>query len=112
MKMSELILAIGDDNVAFQNLDQCSTAMNYNEKLGTKITFGTEQPLSPLGTAKLGLVLWLDRDAVKAAIAKEQGASGEVAKCERCRLDGLFHIGPCTLTTTGKATTNKGTNNE
>lgn len=74
MKMSELILAIGDDNVEFQNLDQCATDLNYNAGSGTKIRFGAEQPLTPNGTKKLGLVLWLDRDAVKAAIEAEKAA--------------------------------------
>ena len=73
MKMSELILAIGDDNVQFQNLDQCATALNYTAKSGTKITFGTEQAISPNGTSKLGLVLWLDREAVASAISKAHG---------------------------------------
>ncbi len=72
MKMSELILAIGDDNVEFQNLDQCADTLNYNAKSGTKITFGTQRALTPNGTDKLGLVLWLDREAVAAAIAKEK----------------------------------------
>jgi hypothetical protein len=69
--MSELILAIGDDNVEFQNLDQCADTLNM---IGTKtrITFGSEMPLTPNGTKKLGLVLWLDRDAVKAAVAAEK----------------------------------------
>lgn len=71
MKMSELILAIGDDNVEFQNLDSCADSLNYSAKKGTKITFGTDMPLTPEGTRKLGLVLWLDRDAVKEAIEKE-----------------------------------------
>ena len=62
MKMSELILAIGDDNVEFQNLDSCADKLNYNHKSGTKITFGTDMPLTPEGTKKLGLVIWLDRD--------------------------------------------------
>jgi hypothetical protein len=70
MKMSELILAIGDDNVQFQNLDHSATALNYNASGGTKITFGTDQAITPQGTTKLGLVLWLDRDAVAAALAK------------------------------------------
>lgn len=70
MKMSELILAVGDDNVEFQNLDTCATDLNYAAKSGTKITFGTEQPISLDGTKKLGLVVWLDRDAVKSALAK------------------------------------------
>lgn len=73
MKMSELILAIGDDRVEFQNLDHCSTDLSYSAKLGTKITFGSNQALTPDGTKKLGLILWLDRAAVQAAIAKAQG---------------------------------------
>lgn len=71
MKMSELILAIGDDNVQFQNLDHSATALNMMGGV-TDITFGTDQPATLTGTEKLGLILWLDRDAVKAAIAGEQ----------------------------------------
>jgi len=72
MKMSELILAVGDDNVQFQNLDQCASDINYSAKKGTKITFGTEQPVNLDGTEKLGLVIWLDRKAVADAVAKER----------------------------------------
>lgn len=76
MNMSELIRAIGDENVQFQNLDSCSTKLNYSAKSGTVITFGTEQPLTPNGTKKLGLILWLDRDAVKSALdAARKGGS-------------------------------------
>ncbi|QDH34007.1 hypothetical protein [Porphyrobacter sp. YT40] len=75
MKMSELILAIGDDNVEFQNLDSCLIAADYHHRKGTTITFGTDKRLHPTnGTEKLGLILWLDRDAVKAAIAKAGAA--------------------------------------
>lgn len=73
MKMSELIIACGDENVQFQNLDQCASDINYSAKKGTKITFGTEQPVNLNGTEKLGLVVWLDRKAVAAAIAAERG---------------------------------------
>lgn len=69
LKMSELILAIGDDNVQFQNLDQCTISMDYGIKSGTKITFGTEQSISLDGTERIGLVLWLPREAVKTALA-------------------------------------------
>lgn len=72
MKMSELILAIGDDNVEFQNLDTCLTAADFHHRKGTTITFATPAKLDPIkGTMKLGLILWLDRDAVKAAVSKE-----------------------------------------
>jgi hypothetical protein len=69
MKLSELIAAYGDDKVQFQNLDQCATALNMNGHT-TKITFGTEQSLTPEGTTKLGLVVWMDRDRVKEITAK------------------------------------------
>ncbi|MBG7616504.1 hypothetical protein IWC96_14595 [Brevundimonas sp. BAL450] len=64
MKLSELISRYGDDDVQFQNLDQCATDLNYAAKTGTKITFGTEQAVDLNGTKKLGLVVWMDRDRV------------------------------------------------
>lgn len=70
MNLSSLILAVGDDNVQFQNLDQCASDINYSAKKGTKITFGTDCPVNLDGTEKLGLVLWFDREAV----AKAMGA--------------------------------------
>lgn len=70
MGLVELLASIGDDNLQFQNLDQCASDLNYSAKKGTKITFGTEQPVSFDGTVKLGLVVWLDREAVANAIAK------------------------------------------
>lgn len=73
MKLSELILAIGDENVQFQNLDHCADKLNMNG-VTTKITFGTEQRLNLEGTEKLGLVVWLDRARV-AEITK--AAKGE-----------------------------------
>jgi hypothetical protein len=71
MKFSELIAAIGDENVAIQNLDHCGITLDYHIKKGTKITFGTEVRLTPEGTEKLGLVLWLPRDAVAAALRSQ-----------------------------------------
>lgn len=69
MKLSELIAAVGDDHVRIQNLDQCADTLNWSIKKGTKITFGTDVPLTPDGTEQLGIVVWLPRDAVKAALA-------------------------------------------
>lgn len=68
MNISELILAIGDDNVQFQNLDHCAEQLNLVGTT-TKITFGTEEPFSFKGTERLGLVIWLDRQAVADALA-------------------------------------------
>jgi len=79
MKMSELILAVGDDNVVFQNLLNDAQSVDKT-KHGTKITFYTDQVAAEelLGgdsskTKKLGLVVWLPRDKVDAAIAAERG---------------------------------------
>ena len=74
MKMSALILAVGDENVAMQNLDHCGITLDYNIKKGTRVTFGTEEPLTPNGTERLGLVLWLPRAAVQAALDTEKAA--------------------------------------
>lgn len=41
MKMSELILAVGDENVIFQNLDRDAQTV-VKTKHGTKITFYTD----------------------------------------------------------------------
>lgn len=72
MKLSELIATYGDDKVQAQYLDQCADRLNMNGGV-TKITFGTEQPLTLEGTEKLGIVVWLDRDRV-AEIIKQSKA--------------------------------------
>ena len=69
MTILELIAAIGNENVQFQNLDQSALSLDWSRKAGGHITFGTTQEIIPgEGTKRLGLVLWLDRAAVKAAI--------------------------------------------
>ena len=77
MKMSELILDVGDENVVFQNLDRDAHTVDKT-KHGTKITFYTDsmQAEELLGgkTKKIGLVVWLPRDRVEAAIAKEKAS--------------------------------------
>jgi hypothetical protein len=75
MKMSELIARYGDERVEFQNLDQCAINLDWGKKAGTKITFGTEQPINPNGTEKLGLVLWLDRKAVAEIVAANKACA-------------------------------------
>lgn len=74
MKISELILAIGDDNVQFQNLDHSADTLKLVGGT-TKITFGTEEPFSFKGTERLGLILWLDRQAVADALANAKAAA-------------------------------------
>lgn len=74
--MSELILAVGDDNVRFQNLLNDAQGIDKT-KHGTKITFYTdaiqvEELLNGGKTKNIGLVVWLPRDKVDAAIAAER----------------------------------------
>ena len=66
--MVELLTKIGDDNIKFQNLDSCAISLNYDHKKGSKITFGTDEPITLDGTERLGLVLWLPRDKVAEAV--------------------------------------------
>jgi len=72
--MSDLILQVGDENVVFQNLDRDAHTIDKT-KHGTKILFYTdaiqaEEFLDGGKPKKIGLVVWLPRDRVEAAIAK------------------------------------------
>lgn len=76
MKMSELILAVGDEHVVFQNLLNDARSIDKT-KAGTKITFYTdaiqaEELIGSRQPEKIGLVLWLPRERVEAAIAAER----------------------------------------
>lgn len=74
MKTSELIAAVGDDNVGIQNIDTCATSLHWSEKKGARITFGSDVKILPEGrTDKLGLIVWLPRDRVSAIIATHAG---------------------------------------
>lgn len=88
MTLSELlqaVLAAGDENVRIQNLLNDARTIDKT-KHGTKITFYTDGVQaeeiafnggSPNKTKNMGLVLWLPRDKVEAAIAAEK-AGGEL----------------------------------
>jgi hypothetical protein len=74
--MSELILAVGDEHVVFQNLLNDARSIDKT-KDGTKITFYTdaiqaEELLDGGKTKKIGLVVWLPRDRVDAALEAER----------------------------------------
>jgi|HubBroStandDraft_2_1064218.scaffolds.fasta_scaffold268332_3 hypothetical protein len=83
MKMSELILAVGDENVIFQALDRDAQSIDKTKR-GTKIVFYTnaiqaEELLGVGKTKKVGLVMWLPRDSVEAAIAAHKLAQASGA---------------------------------
>ena len=76
MKMSELILAVGDDHVIFQNLFNDAQSIDKTTH-GTKITFYTgaiqaEELLNGGKPKMMGLVLWLPQTRVDAAIAVDK----------------------------------------
>jgi UDP-N-acetylglucosamine enolpyruvyl transferase len=74
MNVTELIAAVGgDENIGFQPLDSHATALDWSAKTGARITFRSDVMITPEGTEKLGLVVWFDRAAVKAALAKARG---------------------------------------
>lgn len=70
VSMTALLNAIGDDGIGFQNLDHSTIKADWSAKSGSKITFGTDQPLTPEGTEKLGLIIWLDREQVAEAMTR------------------------------------------
>ncbi len=72
MNICELINECGGpDKVGIQFLDQCADNLDYSAKRGnTMVRFGTDQVAGPDGLPKCGIVIWLDRKDVKAAIAK------------------------------------------
>lgn len=79
MKMSELIRAVGDDNVKFQNLFESMKSASTNKKGVTTISFLTDAmnttELMNMPTSKYrALVLWLPADKVEAAIKAEKEA--------------------------------------
>jgi hypothetical protein len=83
VNLSQLILAVGDENVRFQSLDTSASRLDWSAKSGTKITFHTEEPITPgEGTVKLGLVLWFDREAVQSALSSGGAAFRRAATPE------------------------------
>ena len=74
MKMSELMLAVGDENIRFQNLLNDAVCIDMTPK-GSKVTFYTDalDPADLLDRSNcktVGLVVWLPKDRVDAAVAK------------------------------------------
>ena len=65
MGLTELLQRIGDENISFQNLDSCMISANYSHNKGAAITFGSQETLTPDGTERLGVIVWLPRDKVK-----------------------------------------------
>lgn len=71
MNLSELIRKYGDDRVALQKLDDCTSSLKKNSQ-GTTITFVTPESIGPRGLDRLGLVIWLDRARVAELVSAEK----------------------------------------
>jgi len=84
MKISELIADVGDANIEFQTLDECAVGARQHSggahgslKSGTHITFITttvfaSQMVEPSTCPKLGMVVWLPRQAVDLVMQQEE----------------------------------------
>lgn len=72
ISMTDLLNAIGDDNIGFQTLDQSVRDLDWSAKRGTTIvSFETETTISvDTGLDKYGMVIWLDRDLVHTTMAR------------------------------------------
>ena len=73
MKLSELIAEYGDDDVQFQKLDDCTDTLTMS-KLGTKAKFVTPQTFGFDGFDKFGMIVWFDRERLKAILEKAKAA--------------------------------------
>lgn len=72
MKLSELILHVGDRNVMVQRLDTSLVSSKTNRKGVTQITFATDQihtnDLMYGPPSKVGLVVWLPAERMPASM--------------------------------------------
>ena len=74
MDIAELIKAVGVEKVGVQFLDQCSTKMNWHHKRGADISFSSDVGITPEGTEKLGVIVWMDRAEVRRVIDAERAS--------------------------------------
>jgi hypothetical protein len=69
MKISELIAAVGKHRMSFQNLDVCALSFDPGSSKSTAtIRFETSEGFTNDHTTRLGLIVWLDRDAVRSIL--------------------------------------------
>ena len=65
MKLSELILKVGDDKVRFQILQNALSGISLGKEGDSKVTFFTNA-ITPndvmQGKGKIGLVVWIPRE--------------------------------------------------
>lgn len=88
MKLSDLIAAIGDENVSFQNINNCLSGVKVGKK-DSRIEFftSTVNGRSLAKSAALGdpcgitgLVVWVPTEKMKAAIDSDESTEAARAK--------------------------------
>lgn len=71
--ITELLAAVGDENIKVQYIDECTSKYQYTAKTGNKLTVHTDEELDSRGMARFGIILWVDRDKLAAAAQQTQG---------------------------------------
>jgi hypothetical protein len=64
MKISELIAAVGKGRMSFQTLDTSLISLDRGPRKSTVVKFETSEAFTDNRTARMGVIVWLDRDAV------------------------------------------------
>jgi hypothetical protein len=78
VKLSDIILAVGDENIVLQNLLESADTISQTKRGETRVSFFTDQitatEVATGATKKLGLVIWLPRDRIPPAGAPHRPA--------------------------------------
>ncbi len=84
MKLSEIILAVGDEHIQLQNLLDSTADIRMMKNGDTKISFFTNQitatEVATASAKKLGLVIWLPWDRLPPEIARHKPRETPPAK--------------------------------
>lgn len=76
--ISEALAIVGDENIRLQNIRSCALHSKDNDVAGdTDITFRTDQINSTdlvSGNGKVGIIVWVDKDAMDKAIEEVNNA--------------------------------------
>lgn len=67
MGITDLLNAIGDENMRVQFIDECTSQYQFTAKNGNKLTVHTDEQFTANGMEKFGIVIWVDRDKFKEA---------------------------------------------
>ena len=66
--ITELVAALGDENIKIQSVDSCATDYKMLRNGRTQVKLETDQRFGINGAKDLGIILWLPRDKVKAIL--------------------------------------------